>query len=95
MSAGTKIIRLVIGTVLAVAILVATFALLHRWTYTWGATEAEVQRVLPGDELIPRTPADATHAGQFARDSRARTRREGMKRFHPEPGFRVHFVVID
>jgi len=62
MSAGTKIIRLVIGTVLAVAILVATFALLHRWTYTWGATEAEVQRVLPGDELIPRTPADATHA---------------------------------
>jgi hypothetical protein len=62
MSAGTKIIRLVIGTLLAVAILVATFALIHRWTYTWGATEAEVQRALPGDELIARTPADSTHA---------------------------------
>jgi hypothetical protein len=62
MSAGTKIIRLVIGVLLAVIILVATFALLRRWTYTWGATEAEVQRALPGDELIARTPADATHA---------------------------------
>jgi hypothetical protein len=62
MSAGTRILRLVIGTLLAVVILVATFALLRRWAYTWGATEAEVERTLPGDELIKRTPADSTHA---------------------------------
>jgi hypothetical protein len=61
MSAGTKIIRVVLGVLLVVVILVAVFALVRRWTYTWGATEAEVQRALPGDELIARTPADATH----------------------------------
>jgi hypothetical protein len=56
------IVRLLIGTVLVIAILVATFALIPRWTPTWGATEAEVARTLPGDELIERAPGDSTHA---------------------------------
>jgi hypothetical protein len=62
MSAGTKIVRLVTGALLVVAILVVTFAVLPQWTPTWGATEAEVQRTLPGDELIERAPGDSTHA---------------------------------
>jgi hypothetical protein len=61
MSASTKIVRLVAGTLLVIAIIVATFLLLPRWTPTWGATEAEVARTLPGDELIERVPGDSTH----------------------------------
>jgi hypothetical protein len=61
MSKRSKIVRLVAGTLLVLAILVATFLLLPRWTPTWGATEAEAARALPGDELIERTPGDSTH----------------------------------
>ena len=61
MSKSAKIVRLVTGTLLVVVILVATFVLLPRWTPTWGATEAEVKRTLPGDELIERTLGDSTH----------------------------------
>jgi hypothetical protein len=62
MSAKTKIVRLVTGALLVVVIVVAAFALLPRWTPTWGATVAEVARALPGDELIERVPSDSTHA---------------------------------
>jgi hypothetical protein len=61
-SIGTKLARLAIGTLLAVVLVVAAFALLSRWTPTWGATEAELARTLPGDELIQRVPSDSTHA---------------------------------
>jgi len=61
MSASTKIVRLVTGTLLVIVILFATFLRLPRWTPTRGATEAEVARTLPGDELIERTPTDWTH----------------------------------
>ncbi len=61
MSTRTKIVRLVAGTLLVIVILVATFALLRPWTPTWGATEAEVARTLPGDELVERAPGDMTH----------------------------------
>jgi hypothetical protein len=60
MSASTKIVRLVTGTLLVIVIIVATFVLLRHWTPTWGATEAEVARTLPGDELIQRSPSDST-----------------------------------
>jgi hypothetical protein len=53
--------RLVAGTLVVIVILVATFLLLPRWTPTRGATEAEVKRTLPGDELIERVPGDSTH----------------------------------
>jgi hypothetical protein len=62
MSASTKIVRLVTGTLLVIVVVVATLLLLPRWTPTWGATEAEVARTLPGDELIERAPSDMTHA---------------------------------
>ncbi|HSR32764.1 MAG TPA: hypothetical protein VLY63_19555 [Anaerolineae bacterium] len=60
MSTSTKVVRLVAATLLVVVILVVTFVLLRQWTPTWGATEAEVARTLPGDELIQRTPSDST-----------------------------------
>ena len=62
MSTSRKIIRLMSGTLLIIVILVATFSLLPRRTPTWGATESEVKRTLPGDELIERVPGDSTHA---------------------------------
>jgi hypothetical protein len=62
MSADTKIVRLVMGTLLALVVVVATFVLLPHRTPTWGATQAEVERTLPGDELIERAPGDSTHA---------------------------------
>jgi hypothetical protein len=58
---NAKIVRVVLGTLLVIAILAVTFALLRPWTRNWGATEAEMARALPGDELIERTPADGTH----------------------------------
>ncbi|HNS52131.1 MAG TPA: hypothetical protein PKO09_13230 [Anaerolineae bacterium] len=61
MSAKIKVVRLLTGTLLVVAIVVATFAMLPRWTPTWGATDAEVARALPGDDLIARAPGDTTH----------------------------------
>ena len=62
MSKSAKIIRLVVGILLVIIIiLVASLALLRHWTRTWGATEADVQRTLPGDELIARTTSDWTH----------------------------------
>jgi protein-S-isoprenylcysteine O-methyltransferase Ste14 len=62
MSKSTKIVRLVAGTLLVLVIASASLALLRSWTLTWGATEAEVARTLPGDELVARTPSDPTHA---------------------------------
>jgi hypothetical protein len=62
MNAGIKIARLIGGMLLVVVIIVATFALLRGWTPTWGATAAEVERVLPGDDLMARSPGDMTHA---------------------------------
>ena len=61
MSAWSKLARLGIGAVVAIAILVAAFALLPRYANTRGAPEAEVQRTLPGDELVERAPGDMTH----------------------------------
>jgi hypothetical protein len=62
MSTRSRIVRMVTGMLLVIVILVATFGLLPRWIPTWGATEAEVARTLPGDELIERAPGDSTHA---------------------------------
>jgi hypothetical protein len=61
MPTKTKIARLAMGTLLAIVLVVASLALLRPWARTWGATEAEVARALPGDELIERTPSDWTH----------------------------------
>ena len=35
---------------------------LHRWRTRWGATDAEVYRPLPGDDIVPRADWSYTHA---------------------------------
>jgi hypothetical protein len=60
-----KIARLTMGTLLVIVIAVASLALLRPWTRTWGATEADVARALPGDELLERIPSDWTHGAMI------------------------------
>ncbi|MFN8597993.1 MAG: SRPBCC family protein [Anaerolineae bacterium] len=38
------------------------FMVIRPWHLKWGATPAEVDRALPGDELIPEAKINATHA---------------------------------
>jgi hypothetical protein len=61
MPTKTKVAHLAMGTLLSIVLVVASLALLRLWARTWGATEVEVARALPGDELIERTPIDWTH----------------------------------
>jgi hypothetical protein len=38
------------------------FLFVRPWYLDWGATEGEIQRVLPGDEIIPNAVGQNTHA---------------------------------
>ena len=40
----------------------AALAVSRRWHQHWGATEEEITRPLPGDDLIPNSKLDSTHA---------------------------------
>ena len=51
-----------IGDVAAAVPLLATAPLLRRWHRRWGATDAELAAVLPGDELVPGCQYTATRA---------------------------------
>jgi hypothetical protein len=44
--------RVVLGVVVLAAVFVITYVLARPWISTWGATEAEATRTLPGDELV-------------------------------------------
>ncbi len=50
--------------VLAILILfgVLYFRIYRHWQLTWGATQAEVERSLPGDDIVPNPSFDATRA---------------------------------
>jgi len=51
------------GTVVAgIAGLVAYALAVRPWHLRWGATNAEVQEPLPGDEVVPEPELSATHA---------------------------------
>lgn len=55
--------RLLLGGTIASLGLVAAYLLLIRpWHLTWGATEEEVHRALPGDEINSHPSFDATRA---------------------------------
>lgn len=53
-----------VGSVVVVGGLVlSSYQLVIRpWHLRWGATEAEVQQTLPGDDLVPQPKLNATHA---------------------------------
>ena len=61
MTTGNKILRLLAGILLTMGVVVVSFSLLPQWMRSWGATEAEVARALPGAELLERGPSDWTH----------------------------------
>jgi len=46
----------------ALHIAAALLPFLRSWYRKWGATEDEIQRSLPGDELVPHPKGDYTHA---------------------------------
>ncbi len=48
--------------VLFVALLVVTVILLTPWMDRWGATDAELNAVFPGDELVPAPASFVNHA---------------------------------
>jgi hypothetical protein len=50
------------GLVLALAAAGAGAGPARRWCLTWGATDGEASRVMPGDELIPRPDIVSTRA---------------------------------
>ncbi|MGZ8491070.1 MAG: DUF6064 family protein [Gemmatirosa sp.] len=50
------------GAALEIALQIALGPLLHRWRTRWGASDAEVQRPLPGDDLVPEPEWSYTHA---------------------------------
>ncbi len=51
------------GLVVGVIAAVSAYAFLFRpWHLRWGATQAEVARILPGDDLVRRPKLSATHA---------------------------------
>jgi hypothetical protein len=56
-------LRQLTGTTMAVGAGYAALVLTNRrWHQHWGATDEEIRRPLPGDELIPKSKLDSTHA---------------------------------
>jgi hypothetical protein len=50
------------GGAAQIAVHLALGPVLHRWRTRWGATDSEVHRPLPGDDLVPRPDWAYTHA---------------------------------
>jgi hypothetical protein len=62
MPAKTKFKRFLAGTWIVVLILVAAFAIIIPWIYTWGATPAETAQTYQGDEILTTPIIVWTHA---------------------------------
>jgi hypothetical protein len=61
MSLRQSLIRFVIGLAVVVAALAAAFAVALPAIHRWGATDAEVARAMPGDEVLPDADIGWTH----------------------------------
>lgn len=62
MTLGTRLLRLIVGLIALGALLVGLFALTLPAIHRWGATNEEVARALPGDELLHEPLVRWTHA---------------------------------
>jgi hypothetical protein len=62
MSIRTRFLRLAAGLGVLVLTLVLSFAIAISWIPSWGATDAEVARAQPGDELTPHPIINWTNA---------------------------------
>ena len=62
MPSKTKVKRLLAGAGIVLFILIAAFAIIIPWIYTWGATPEEVAQSYRGDEILPTPIITWTHA---------------------------------
>jgi hypothetical protein len=62
MLAETRILRPLMVVPVIAALFAGYFAFALPWMETWGATEAEQQQALPGDELVPNPGTQTTRA---------------------------------
>jgi hypothetical protein len=63
MARQSTVLTVVGGLVAAGAVGLAAYVVAVRpWHLRWGATDDEVQRPMPGDELVPDPKVNATHA---------------------------------
>lgn len=62
MTLGTRLFRLLIGVIILGVLLVGLFAVTLPAIHRWGATNAEVAHILPGDELLTNPLVHWTHA---------------------------------
>jgi hypothetical protein len=53
---------LLIGGTAFIVLVVFFFTIYRPWQRTWGATDAEILRPMPGDEIVPEPTFDATRA---------------------------------
>jgi hypothetical protein len=53
---------LFIGGTTLIVLIVFFLAVYRPWQLTWGATDAEIRRKMPGDEIVPNPTFDATRA---------------------------------
>ncbi len=61
MSIRTRLLRLLAGFGLMIVVLVVSFAVLIPAIHRWGATDAELARAMPGDDLLSRPIIHWTH----------------------------------
>ena len=61
-SSNAQIIAIITGLVTITAAIAAYILVLRPRHLRWGATDNEVDRILPGDELVPNPRLKATHA---------------------------------
>ena len=58
-----RLTRLILEVAILAALVVLAYLFLIRpWHLRWGASDAEVARSLPGDDLVPQAKLSATHA---------------------------------
>src|SRR4029079_14540166 len=62
MSIGTRLLRLAAGMAVLLLTLVLSFTVAFTQILGWGATDQEVARALPGDDLAPHPIVNWTNA---------------------------------
>lgn len=55
-------VKWIVGLTGGLAAVASYFLVVRPWMLSWGANKDEVNRLLPGDELIPEPKLNATHA---------------------------------
>jgi len=62
MRGGTRIRGLISCVLTLAAAIVLYYSMYRPWALTWGATEEEVRRAMPGDEIVRHPTFSGTRA---------------------------------